>query len=314
MIVSPNLRHDHAARLARVRLALDGLSLGDSFGQHFFAPELWRTEFNSRELPLPPWKYTDDTEMALAIADVLAEFGTIDQNQLAAEFVRRFGINPYRGYGSGAIDVLQAIESGRHWGEAAGGLFNGQGSLGNGAAMRAAPVGAYLAGDFAEVVDQARRASEVTHAHPDGIAGGIAVAVAAAWAAGNPGADAATAVELFECVLANTPASATRSGIERAAKLPFDVWEYHAAEQLGCGHNVRSDDTVPFCLWVAARHLDDFTEALWTAARVGGDADTTCAIIGGIVALAVGAEGLPRNWLARREELWFHNKSQDVTT
>mgnify|MGYP001489613265 CR=1 FL=1 len=76
---------DHAARLQRVRLALDGLSLGDGFGQHFFAPELWRAEFNSRELPPAPWKYTDDTEMALAIADVLAECHAIDQDLLAFE-------------------------------------------------------------------------------------------------------------------------------------------------------------------------------------------------------------------------------------
>jgi ADP-ribosylglycohydrolase len=307
-------RPDHAARLTRVRLALDGLSLGDSFGLHFHAPELWRTEFNSRQLPPPPWKYTDDTEMALAIADVLAEFGTIEQDQLAAGFARRFGLNPYRGYGSGAIEVLQAIEAGRPWREAAGELFDGQGSLGNGAAMRAAPVGAYFAGDFAEVVEQAGRSADVTHAHPDGIAGGIAIAVATAWAAEHPRTDAKSAASLFECVLAHTPESTTKSGIAKAAQLPLDVWEYHAAEQLGCGYNVRSDDTVPFCLWVAARHLDDFTEALWTAARVGGDADTTCAIIGGIVALAVGAEGLPRNWLVRREELWLNYRPKERAT
>lgn len=314
MPATPILPSDHTARLARVRLALDGLSLGDSFGLHFHAPELWRTEFNSRELPPPPWKYTDDTEMALAIADVLAEYGTIEQDSLAAGFARRFGINPYRGYGSGAIEVLQAIEAGQPWRHAASGLFDGQGSLGNGAAMRAAPVGAYFAGDFAEVALQARRSAEVTHAHPDGIAGGIAIAVATAWASEHPGADSKSSASLFKCVLAYTPDSPTRSGIERASQLPLDVWEYHAAEQLGCGHNVRSDDTVPFCLWVAARYLDDFTEALWTAARVGGDADTTCAIIGGIVALAVGPEGLPINWLARREELWLNHRPKESST
>jgi ADP-ribosylglycohydrolase len=180
--------------------------------------------------------------------------------------------------------------------------------------MRAAPVGAYFTGDFAEVALQAWRSADVTHAHPDGIAGGIAVAVASAWAAEHPGADAKSAADLFECVLMHTPESPTRSGVERAARLPLDTWEFHAAEQLGCGHNVRSDDTVPFCLWVAARHLDDFTEALWTAARVGGDADTTGAIIGGIVALAVGAEGLPRNWLARREELWLNYRPKERAT
>jgi ADP-ribosylglycohydrolase len=301
------LPDDHAQRMDRVRLALDGLSLGDGFGQHFHAPELWRIEFNARELPPAPWTYTDDTEMALAIADVLGHCGEIDQDRLAQGFVRRFGINPYRGYGSGAIEVLQAIEAGLPWREAAAALFYGQGSLGNGAAMRAAPVGVYFAGHPAAVVEQARRSAEVTHAHVEGIAGAIAVALAAAWAATAARSGDRPVQELFECVLAQTPAGSTRTGIERAAKLPLDTWEFHAAEKLGNGVNVRSDDTVPFCLWVVARHFDDFTEALWTAARTGGDADTTGAIVGGILALAVGAEGLPINWLARREELdWQH--------
>ncbi len=297
----------HEFRMDRVRLALEGLSLGDGFGQHFFAPDLWRTEFNSRELPPAPWQYTDDTEMALAIADVLGSCGEIDQDRLAQGFAKRFGINPYRGYGSGAIEVLQAIEAGQSWRKAAAALFFGQGSLGNGAAMRAAPVGAYFAGDWGAVVQQAQRSAEVTHMHPEGIAGAIAVAVAAAWAVSVSSPRDSAAANLFDCVLTHTPAGLTRDGIERAARLPLDAWEYHAAEKLGNGVEVRADDTVPFCLWVVARHLDDFTEGLWTAARTGGDADTTSAIIGGIIALAVGWEGLPVNWLARREELhWLH--------
>ena len=295
---------DHNLRMDRVQLSVEGLSLGDGFGRHFHAPELWRTEFNARELPPAPWRYTDDTEMALAIADVLGSLGEVNQDRLAQGFARRFRINPHRGYGSGAIEILQAIEAGRSWREAASRLFYGQGSLGNGAAMRAAPAGAYFAGNYATVVEKARRSAEVTHAHPDGIAGAIAVAVAAAWAACVSSQDHERAPDsLFECVLAHTPDGMTRSGIELAARLPLDAWEYHAAEKLGNGADVRSADTVPFCLWVVARHLEDFTEALWTAARTGGDADTTCAIIGGIVALAVGREGLPINWLARREEL-----------
>jgi ADP-ribosylglycohydrolase len=302
------LPKDHDVRMDRVRLALDGLSLGDGFGQHFHAPELWRTQFNARELPPPPWTYTDDTEMSLAIADVLGNCGTVDQDRLAQGFARRFGINPYRGYGSGAIEALQAIEAGQHWREAARGLFYGQGSLGNGAAMRVAPVGAYFAGDFSAVVEQAHRSAEVTHAHPDGIAGAIAIAVAAAWAVFRPeGSGEQSRVALFDCVLQHTPPGITRTGIELAAHLPLEAWEFHAAEKLGNGTNVQAADTVPFCLWVVARHLDDFTEALWTAARTGGDADTTGAIIGAIVALSVGRDMLPINWLARREELvWLH--------
>lgn len=60
---------------------------------------------------------------------------------------------------------------------------------------------------------------------------------------------------------------------------------------------------VPFCVWVAANHLDDYRTAIVRTVRGGGDIDTNCAIVGGIVALAVGREGIPPEWLAEREEL-----------
>ncbi|MBN9121909.1 MAG: ADP-ribosylglycohydrolase family protein [Planctomycetes bacterium] len=62
-------------------------------------------------------------------------------------------------------------------------------------------------------------------------------------------------------------------------------------------------NVVPFCVWVAANHLDDYRTAIVRTVRGGGDIDTNCAIVGGIVALAVGREGIPPEWLAEREEL-----------
>jgi len=62
---------------------------------------------------------------------------------------------------------------------------------------------------------------------------------------------------------------------------------------------------VPFCLWIAARHLNDYAAAAWNTVRAGGDIDTTAAIVGGLVALAVGPTGIPADWLARREELQY---------
>lgn len=81
------------------------------------------------------------------------------------------------------------------------------------------------------------------------------------------------------------------------------MWFHDAASRLGDGSRIMSSDTVPFCLWVAAGNINDFTEGLWAAVHVGGDIDTNCAIVGGILALAVGDEGLPSNWLKMREEL-----------
>jgi ADP-ribosylglycohydrolase len=49
--------------------------------------------------------------------------------------------------------------------------------------------------------------------------------------------------------------------------------------------------------------LTDFEGALWTTVSGFGDRDTTCAIVGGIVSLAVGRGALPSEWLAARESL-----------
>ena len=87
------------------------------------------------------------------------------------------------------------------------------------------------------------------------------------------------------------------------ATYPLDTWAYTIASQVGCGNEISAQDTVPFCLWMAAAHLNDYSEAMWTAARVGGDMDTTCAIIGGIVAMSVGSEGIPADWKLNREPL-----------
>ena len=295
---------DHEQRRLRMMLALDGLSLGDAFGQKFFYRQSWATARARRQIPPPPWPYTDDTEMALGIADVLGECGEIDQDRLAKVFADRYVQNPYRGYGSGAHDILSAIHRGTEWRKAAGAVFDGQGSMGNGAAMRVAPLGAWFADDLDMAAAQAQLSAEVTHLHPEGIAGAIAIAVACAGCCQAIEAGAVLSRDIFfSQVLNRTPAGATRDGIEIAARLPSEMWSHDVAARLGNGARITSSDTVPFCLWVASRHLDDYTEALWETIHVGGDIDTNCAIVGGIVALMVGREGLPSEWLKMREEL-----------
>lgn len=104
-------------------------------------------------------------------------------------------------------------------------------------------------------------------------------------------------------MLAATPPGATHDGLARAAALG-DRGPRAAAAVLGCGRKVIASDTVPFALWSASRHLDeDYPTAVWRTVVALGDMDTTAAIVGGVVALAVGREGLPADWLARREPL-----------
>ena len=298
-----HLPRDHAARMDRVRLSLDGLSVGDAFGERFFRhPDVARSLIARRALPRAPWRYTDDTEMALGIAEVLGRHGRVDQDQLARAFASRYRKDPSRGYGATAQEILASIHQGTPWREAAGRAFGGEGSMGNGGAMRVGPLGAYFADDLDAVVREARASAEVTHAHPEGQSGAIAVAVAAATAwrlRDQP--PPRPAAELFGAALEHTPPGQTQDGIAQAMQLPPDATVTTAVGTLGNGSRVIAPDTVPFSLWCAARHLDNYVEAIWTTVSGLGDRDTTCAIVGGIVALATGPAQIPAQWLAARE-------------
>lgn len=76
------------------------------------------------------------------------------------------------GYGAGAVVILHQIRAGVPWRQAAAAAFGGQGPRGNGAAMRVAPLRAYHADRPAAVAEEAIKSAEVTHAHPEGVAGG----------------------------------------------------------------------------------------------------------------------------------------------
>lgn len=74
------------------------------------------------------------------------------------------------------------------------------------------------------------------------------------------------------------------------------------AAVLGCGRRTSAHDTVPFALWSAARGLGDYEAAFWATSQVGGDVDTTCAIVGGVIA-GEKAGAPPAEWLERTEAL-----------
>jgi ADP-ribosylglycohydrolase len=294
-----HLPNDHDARIARARVALDGLSVGDAFGGMFFSAgaELMVRE---RLLFAAPWDWTDDTQMALSVYEE-CQRGGVEQDRLARNFADRY--DPRRGYGPSMNGQLQQVREGTPWEVAARLPFDGQGSYGNGAAMRIAPLGAYFADDLGAVVAQAVLASEVTHAHPEGIAGGVAAAVATAVAARYAGSPAPSRADFVDAVLPYVPEGDVRTRCVRARDLPADASVTFAAVRLGNGVRVSAQDTVPFCLFCAGEFLSDYRETLWNTVGAMGDRDTTCAIVGGIVAAYVGAAGVPGEWLEAREPL-----------
>ena len=168
--------------------------------------------------------------------------------------------------------------------------------------MRVAPLGAYFADDLSAVVENARRQAEITHAHDEGVCGAIAIAVGAALAWQNR--PQVLAGDFLDAIAQQLPPSVVRSEIEVARDLPActEIGVAEVVENLGNGSDVTAQDTVPFVLWAAAQHLDNYEEALWLTVSALGDRDTTCAMVGGIVALSTQTP-IPQLWLDNCEPL-----------
>ncbi|GGX70604.1 ADP-ribosylglycohydrolase family protein [Streptomyces minutiscleroticus] len=284
-------------RLSRALASLRGLSVGDALGSQFFVPENYPL-LKNRALPPGPWQWTDDTEMACSVVAVLAGHRRVDQDALARSFAEHHDFD--RGYGPAVNRLLRLVREGGDWRELASALFQGQGSWGNGAAMRIAPLGAWYADDPEQATHQAEISAYPTHQHREAVVGAMAVAAAAALAGAPDGPPSAG--DLLDGVIALVPRSAVTAGLRRAR----DMLDYDdagtVAAVLGCGRRTTAHDTVPFALWAAARSLGDYERAFWTTAQVGGDVDTTCAIVGGV--LAAGRTGAPPAvWAERTEEL-----------
>ena len=294
----------HTKRMRRAAQSLEGLSCGDAFGEGFFLPNaMAESMIHKRAVPAPPWFYTDDTEMALSILEILSEHREINPHSLAVSFAGRY--NALRGYGPAMHKLLPTIRrQPESWRTEAAALFRGQGSFGNGSAMRVAPLGAYFADVPDRITEQANLSSIPTHSHSEAVAGAVAVALAAglAWQMKNS-AEPPNTQRFLQHVHERLPDSNVRKGIRNAIELPPEASVDAAVAKLGNGSAVTAPDTVPFALWCAARHLGSYEEALWATVSGLGDRDTTCAIVGGIVVMYVGVEGIPAEWLEHREQI-----------
>jgi len=294
----------HDARFELALEVLDGLSVGDALGEAL-SYQCYRVRqlLDFSVFADASVRYTDDTEMALALVDVLRSSRAIDEDLLAWRFAARFQHDPDRGYGRMARQILRDIGSGVAWQMASGSAFGGCGSFGNGAAMRVAPLGAYFFDEPDRIPEMAERSAQVTHCHPQGIAGAVAVAVATGCAVStrdrSPGEAAG---EIWRAVLAATPPGEVHKRLAGAARRtgaqPADI-----ARSYGNGAEISAQDTVPFCIWNACRCLGDYTEAIVSTIEMDGDCDTNAAIVGGIVTGYLGRRGIPSEWLRVRERL-----------
>jgi ADP-ribosylglycohydrolase len=300
--------HDAQARRDALADSLDGLSVGDALGESFFGWSRTADDLRAGWLPEAPWRWTDDTCMAATLAVHVVGFDGVDQDRLVLAWAR--DLQPRRGYGRGARELLERVSLGVPWQQASRELFDG-GSFGNGSAMRVPPLGAWHLGDLAAAAHDGARQAEVTHAHPAGVAGGQVVAVVASYLAGLRLSDVVPSPDdVLGIAIEHCPPGEQLERLHHARQLRDDPAE-EVALLLGAGYDVACHDTVPFCVWVAAHHAADYPAAIAATVAGRGDVDTTCAIVGGLVASFTGVgerpgvTGVPPSWVAAREPLPF---------
>lgn len=156
---------DTENRVDRARGALLGTFVGDALGMPFEGapPGAVPAELEMVESRLGRGCYTDDTEMMIVLAESLIADGSVQPESLARRFLERH--DRRRGYGAGTLGVFAAWRDGIPVDTAAREAFGGQGSIGDGAAMRIAPVGVRLRSGPGTRAGAPQRDG---HAHPPG--------------------------------------------------------------------------------------------------------------------------------------------------
>lgn len=247
-------------------------------------------------------RYTDDTQMSIGVAQSLVAQGGINEPDMAARFARNF--DPGRGYGLGAQVVLSALRAGAKWDEPAQKLFGGKGSWGNGAAMRAAPIGLFFHNAAPGVL---RRAAEeqaaITHTHPLGKQGAVvqAAAVAVAVVTGESGSEIDPLAFLDSVrVLTGPLLPEYETGLQTVARFLDDEPDICTIADV-LGNGIEAHLSVPTALFAFLANPASFENAVRYAVRLGGDADTIGAMCGAISGAFHGVEGLPPHHLTALE-------------
>jgi len=219
---------------------------GDIIGSVYEGNNIKRTDF-----PLfGPWnRFTDDTVLTVAVADVILHNG--DYIDTFKEYVRRY---PQRGYGSHFYRWALSDSRKPYY------------SFGNGSAMRVSPVG-FAFNTLEEVLSEAKRSAEVTHDHPEGIKGAQAIAASVFLARKGYGKQ-----YIKDYITTTFSYDLDRTVEEIRPTYRFDV---------SC------QGSVPEAI-IAFLESTDFESAIRLAVSLGGDSDTLGCMAGGIAEACYG--------------------------
>lgn len=240
---------------------------------------------------------SDDTEHTCMVAQALLASGG-DPDAFARSLAGRLrgwlAALP-AGVGMATLKAILRLWVGFSW------RTSGVHSAGNGPAMRAGLLGLFARGDNDLLKSLVTRCTRVTHTDPLAEQGALLIALAARHAGHRCSARPDPQAYLAEACGAVTDRRFLDSLTQMRAALDQDLTAAAFAESLGLSTGISGYilHTVPICLFCWLRYQGDFRQGVEAVVRLGGDADTTGAITGGLLGATLGAAAIPPEWLDR---------------
>ena len=278
-----------------------GTAIGDSIGLPYEGLSRRRAE----RLLGPPDRHrfflgrgmvSDDTEHTCIVAQsLIGSGGNPDafERQLAWGF-RLWVLGLPAGIGFATLRSVLKLWLGDSPGR------SGVHSAGNGPAMRAAIIGAAVS-DGEKLSRLVRSSTRITHTDPRAESGALAVALAAQMACQSEVVAGEAFLDRFSAHTDGPDGELAGliADVVRAADDGRSTAEFAASLGLSKGVSGFVCHTVPVALHAWLTNQRDFRSAVRAVIQCGGDADSTGAIVGGIVGASVGREGIPEEWLER---------------
>lgn len=177
-------------------------------------------------------------------------------------------------------------------------------SAGNGPAMRSSIIGVCYGHDAKKLKQIVKAATHITHTDPKAEFGSLAVALAAYLSSLNQPVHPQQYLEKLTDLLTAEPADELITLIQKTTESVLSGQSTAAfAESLGLKKGISGYvyHTVPIVIHTWLTNQDDYKTAILEIIGCGGDADTTAAIVGGIIGAKVGKQGIPQQWL---DNLW----------
>jgi ADP-ribosyl-[dinitrogen reductase] hydrolase len=270
--------------------AILGLAVGDAVGttlefKQRDTYEPLRDMVGGGPFGLKPGEWTDDTSMALCLADSLIETkGQFDPADLMQRFVRWRDDGENSVNGRGCFDIGNTTNAALNRWLRLKDPYAGSAdpkSAGNGSLMRLAPVAIRFWNDRDRLRHTAGQQSRTTHAAQEAI----------------------DACAMFADMVADAIEGRQRSDVLRKRTGPYAgkiqesasaSWRSKPRDQIASsGYVAHSLEAALWCVGSTA----DFKSAILKAANLGSDSDTTAAIAGQLAGALYGTAGIPRHWL-----------------